>query len=80
MDFLEPLGKYAVIFLCFGLTVFLIKRDLGQIMKRMDCFESSQHACQLENAKEYATRDQLQRVDEKCDRNAEDIARLQGKV
>jgi hypothetical protein len=38
-----------------GLVLAVIKGWLGRIERRMDCFEKAQHACQLANAKEFAT-------------------------
>jgi hypothetical protein len=53
-------------------------KKLDKVYSRMDCFEASQHACQLANAKDFATKEELGKVWEHTDRNSSDIARIQG--
>lgn len=64
-EFIQLFGTPLVVVFCFGLTIWLIKSDLACIRKRMDCFEASQHACQLANAKDYATWDAVNKLDDK---------------
>lgn len=51
-----------------------ISDKLDKMSRRMDCFESSQHACQLDIAKSYATKSELQCVEQKLDKR---ITRLE---
>lgn len=75
-----------VVFLAWGLTVWLIQRGfnksddkLSAISKRMDCFEQSQHACQLSNAKDYATWEFVNRLDSKVDGIDTRLTRVESK-
>lgn len=74
-DLLTP----AMIFVCFGLTVWILKADLAAIRKRMDCFESSQHACQLSNAKEFSTWEQHNKLADKVDGIDERLTRVEAR-
>ena len=53
-------------------------KKIDKVISRMDCFETSQHACQLELAKTYATKEELKDVWQHTDKNSADIAHLQG--
>lgn len=57
--------------------------EQGSLMKsmnsRMDCFEKAQHSCQLDNAKEFATKKEVAQVWERVDANTADIAYLKGR-
>lgn len=75
----EMIAQTLLVLVGFGVTIWLIKRDLTKISNRMDCFEKSQHHCQLDIAKEYVTKADLRRVEDQCDRNTEEIATLKGK-
>lgn len=74
---LEALLTPAVIFICFGLTIWILRADLASIRKRMDCFESSQHACQLQNAKEFATRGEHKALEDKVNDHGGRISKLE---
>lgn len=50
------------------------------VSDRMDCFEKSQHACQLANAKEFATKDELDRLTNRVDTHSADIAGIKGRL
>ena len=56
-----------------------IKDHLEKMSKRMDCFERSQHLCQLDIAKDYATKTELRREADRLDQHEGRIARLEGK-
>ena len=45
-----------------------ISSKIEKMSRRMDCFETSQHACQLDNTKFFATKAELHQVEEKLDR------------
>lgn len=49
------------------------------ISRRMDCFESSQHACQLDNAKFFATKAEVCEMDKKLDDHETRITRLESR-
>lgn len=50
------------------------------VSERMDCFEKSQHACQLANAKEFATQADLARLTDRVDAHSADIAGIKGRL
>lgn len=56
-----------------------ILKQLDRVSRRMDCFEQSQHACQLDNAKYFATKDDLCKIDQKVDDHETRITRLEPK-
>lgn len=53
-------------------------KKIDKVYSRMDCFEASQHACQLANAKDFATKDEIGKVWERLDENSTDIAQIKG--
>lgn len=57
-----------------------VGKNVGTLHTRMDQFCQEQHACQLANAREFATKHELRDVDRKCDRNSEAIAGVRAKV
>lgn len=56
-----------------------IKADTKLINSRMDCIEKSQHACQLENAKEFATKAEVGKAWERLDDHESRISRMEGR-
>lgn len=56
-----------------------ILAKLDKVDRRMDCFESSQHACQLDNAKYYATKSEMGESWKRIDNHESRISRLEGK-
>ena len=56
-----------------------IKADTKLINSRMDCIEKSQHACQLENAREFATKKELGALWTRSDNHESRISRIEGK-
>ena len=56
-----------------------ILKQLDRVSRRMDCFEQSQHACQLDNAKYFATKADLCEMDKKVDDHETRITRLESK-
>lgn len=57
-----------------------IKADTKLINSRMDCIEKSQHACQLENAKEFATKKEIGELWKRSDNHESRISRMEGKA
>lgn len=53
---------------------------IDSIKRRMDCFETAQHACQLDNAKAFATKEELEKVEERVERCTADIAEIKGRL
>lgn len=56
-----------------------IQADTKLINSRMDCIEKSQHACQLENSKEFATKDEIGKLWVRSDNHESRISRIEGK-
>ena len=56
-----------------------LKEDVAAIKGRMDCFEKSQHACQLDIAKSYATKPELHDVESDVANHESRISRLEGR-
>lgn len=56
-----------------------ILKQTERISRRMDCFESSQHACQLENAKLFATKVDAREMDKKLGDHETRITRLESR-
>lgn len=56
-----------------------IQADTKLINSRMDCIEKSQHACQLENAKEFATKEEIGKLWVRSDNHESRISRIEGK-
>ena len=56
-----------------------ILKQTERISRRMDCFESSQHACQLDNAKFFATKVEACEMDKKLDDHETRITRLESR-
>ena len=52
-------------------------RRLSRIEARMDCFEQAQHACQLSNAREYATKEDTSKIWDRVDQHETRISRLE---
>ena len=77
LDGLTSLGGYG---LMGSVIVWFIKREFTSLKARIDCFEKAQHACQISNVKEFATKAVLAKVWERVDENTEDIATIKGKV
>ena len=57
-----------------------IKADTKLINSRMDCIEKSQHACQLENAKEFATKKEIGELWKRSDDHESRISRIEGRA
>jgi len=69
-----------------GVILFFMRRAFGasdatlkRVERRMDCFEQSQHACQLANAKGFATWEAHRKLDDKVDAHEGRISRLEAK-
>lgn len=83
MDWIIELAKYAsgpAAIIGFMQWSFLkLRDDVAAIRGRMDCFEKSKHICQLDVAKNYATKDELSDVHGKLTNHESRISRLEGK-
>jgi len=53
-------------------------KKLDKVYSRMDCFEASQHACQLANAKDFATKEEVAHIWVSVDEHSKDIAHIKG--
>lgn len=53
--------------------------ELRGMAQSMECFQKAQHACQLENAKEFATKEDVAQVRATVDQHTADIAYLKGR-
>ena len=56
-----------------------LREDVHVVKSRMDCFEKSQHACQLDVAKDYATKSELRRESDRLDSHESRISKLEGR-
>ena len=56
-----------------------ILKQTERISRRMDCFESSQHACQLDNAKFFATKADACELGKKVDEIDTRVTRLESR-
>ena len=56
-----------------------ILKQTERISRRMDCFESSQHSCQLENAKFFVTKVDVDKMGKKLDEHETRITRLESR-
>ena len=56
-----------------------ILKQTERISRRMDCFESSQHACQLDNAKFFSTKVDVDKMGQKLDEHETRITRLESR-
>lgn len=77
--FAEQAPQTALILGGLYLAVRLLLEETRAIKKRMDCFESSQHACQLDNAKYFATKSEMGESWKRIDNHESRISRLEGK-
>ena len=55
-----------------------VKSDVSAMKSRMDCFEKSQHSCQLENAKNFATKEDVDDVYAKVGDLDRRVSRIEG--
>lgn len=56
-----------------------IQADTKLINSRMDCIEKSQHACQLENAREFATKTEVNAVENRVNGLESRVSRIEGR-
>ena len=56
-----------------------LKEDVAAIKGRMDCFEKSQHTCQLDNAKEFATKTEVHDVEQWVNGLESRVSRIEGR-
>lgn len=68
----------ALIILALGWGIKSVLDKLTHMSRRMDCFESSQHACQLDNAKYFATKGELHELETGVAEHERRISRLEG--
>ena len=83
MDWLLELAKYgsgpAVIIGFLQWSFARLRDDVSAIKGRMDCFEKSQHICQLDIAKNYATKDEFGDLEDRVNKHESRISRLEGR-
>lgn len=77
-----------------GILIWLIQRgfakqdeamraqaeDIKGIKKRMDCFEDARHECQMDVAKNYATKEEVARFSIKLEEHGERLSAVEAKV
>lgn len=70
-----------------GAILWFMRREFNKqdaaisaIKARMDCFETSQHTCQLENARSFATKEELRDVTDRVEKHSSDIAEIKGRL
>lgn len=78
--FAEDFPQTALILLGLYLAVRQLKEEMATIKRRMDCFETSQHACQLANAKDFATKYELGKTWDRIDDHESRISRIEGRA
>jgi hypothetical protein len=71
-----PTTGLIILAIVFGIKSVLDK--LASMSRRMDCFEKSQHVCQLDIAKTYATKDELHEVEAAVVGHESRISRIEG--
>lgn len=83
---IEWLGKFAdqapqTALVLFGLYLAVKKlmEEMAVIKRRMDCYETSQYACRLDNAKYFATKSEMGESWKRIDNHESRISRLEGK-
>lgn len=93
ISMMVPLAAATVSPILSGILIWLLQRgfskqdealkgqseDIKGIKGRMDCFEKSQHACQIDVAKHYATKEEVARFSLKLDDHSERISALEAR-
>lgn len=79
LSVVSPLIGAGLVLVFMRLWTAQLGRMVETIVKRMDCFEHSQHACQLQNAREYATWEQHNLLSDKVDRMDTRLTRVESK-
>lgn len=72
-----PQTGIIIVMLWYGQKGIVDKLD--KLSRRMDCFEQSQHACQLSNLKDFASKEELSSLEQKVERHESRISRMEGK-
>jgi hypothetical protein len=67
LSLLSPLVGSGLVLVFLRLWTSELKDAVAKVVRRMDCFEASQHACQLDNAKNFATREEFSALSAKVD-------------
>jgi ubiquinone biosynthesis protein UbiJ len=80
MDILKSAPQTGVIIVMLWYGQKGIVERIDKMARRMDCFEQSQHACQLANLKDFASKEELASLESKVDRHESRISRIEGKV
>lgn len=76
---LSPLIGSALVLIFLRLWTSELRDAVKKVASRMDCFEQSQHACQLENAKVFTTKLEHQALDTKVDEIDTRVTRLESR-
>ena len=77
--FADQAPQTALILFGLYLAVKRLMEEMAVIKRRMDCYETSQHACQLDNAKYFATKAETGESWKRIDNHESRISRLEGK-
>lgn len=72
-----PTTGLILVMLWYGQSRIL--EALTKVTRRMDCFEQSQHACQLDNVRVFATRSEMEAVERDVSEHDRRITRLEAK-
>lgn len=77
---LEQIITYAVFVFALGFGIWLIRRDISGVNGEIKAFRDSQHACQIANAKEFVTKRDLHKVEEKVCSDLKELEERQDKT
>ena len=76
----SPLIGAAAVLYFQGRHFSIQDAKLNKIERRMDCFESSQHTCQLENLQRFAMKEDLHEIERDVDGLKTRVTRLEGRA
>ena len=79
LDILKSAPQTGVIIVMLWYGQRGIVERIDKMARRMDCFEQSQHACQIANVKDFATKTDLADLENKVERHESRISRIEGK-
>lgn len=72
-----PQTGLILVALWYGQREIAVK--LEKMSRRMDCFESAQHACQLDNARSFASKEEVDCLEGRVNGHESRISRLEGR-
>lgn len=79
LDILKSAPQTGIIIVMLWYGQKGIVERIDKMARRMDCFEQSQHACQLANLKDFASKEELSALESKVERHESRISRMEGK-